>query len=240
MVYVPTLTLAMAPGLLDPLMAHFQKAFVDFFANLARHNDTAWFDGNRKTYETEVKRPFEVFAQEMIRRIAAVDPEVGITSKDAISRINRDTRFGADKRPYHTHLSAAISKFGKKNKEYPGILFQLSHDGVLVFGGCYAPEKETLAAVRTLIAKDGKAFRRAIEGKPFRKLFGELRGEEMKRIGPEWSKAHAHEPLIAKKQFYYQATLPVALVLDAKLPDVLMQHFAAAREVNTFLQRAFG
>ena len=220
-------------------MPHFSKAFVDFFKALAKHNDTAWFDENRKTYETEVKKPFEAFTLAMIQRIAAVDREVGIAPKDAISRINRDTRFGADKRPYNTHLSAAISKFGKQNKEYPGILFQLSHEGISVFGGCYAPEKETLAAVRALIAKDGKAFRKAIEGTRFAKLFGELRGEEMKRIPPEWQKAHATEPLIARKQFYYEAALPAALVLDDKLGDVLMQHFEAGREVNKFLQRAF-
>ncbi len=221
-------------------MAHFQRAFLDFFRNLAKHNDTSWFDENRKVYETEVKKPFEAFTKEMIARIAAVDSEVGIAPKDAISRINRDTRFGADKRPYNTHLSAAISKFGKKNKEYPGILFQLSHEGVSVFGGCYAPEKATLAAVRARIEKDGKTFQKAITGARFCKLFGKLQGEEMKRIPPEWLKAHAKEPLIAKKQFYYQATLPAALVLDDKLPDVLMQHFEAGRAVNTFLQRAFG
>lgn len=160
-------------------MPHFSKAFVEFFRNLAKHNDTSWFEQNRKVYETEVKKPFEAFTKAMIARIAAVDAEVGIAPKDAISRINRDTRFGTDKRPYNTHLSAAISKFGKKNKEYPGILFRLSHKGVAVFGGCYAPEKETLAAVRTLIAKDGKAFQKAITGAGFRKLFGELQGEEL-------------------------------------------------------------
>ena len=222
-----------------PPMAHFQRGFVDFFKNLAKHNDTKWFDVHRKSYENDVKKPFEAFTQAMIARIAAVDPEVAITSKDAVSRINRDTRFSTDKRPYNTHLSAAISKFGRKNKEYPGILFQLSHEGVEVFGGCYAPEKETLAAVRTLIAKDGRGFRKAIEGSAFRKRFGELRGEEMKRIPPEWQKAHAKEPLIARKQFYYQASLPAALVLDDELPDVLMQHFEAGREVNAFMQRAF-
>lgn len=52
-------------------------------------------------------------------------------------------------------------------------------------------------------------------------------------------KAHADEPLIARKQFFYEATLPAALVLDDKLPEVLMQHFEAARPANAFLQRAF-
>lgn len=217
----------------------FRKTFPDFFKALAKNNTTKWFDANRKTYETEVKKPFEAFTAEMIRRIAAEDPEVGIAPKEAISRINRDTRFGADKSPYNLHLSAAISKFGRKNKEYPGVLFRLSHDGVAVFGGAYAPEPPTLALIRALIAKDGKAFAKAASGKAFVKHFGELRGDVMKRVPPDLLAAVAKEPRIAMKQFYYEAELPAALVTSGELCDVLMEHWRAGREVNAFLQRAF-
>jgi uncharacterized protein (TIGR02453 family) len=218
---------------------HFAPSFAAFFRALAQNNDTTWFAANRKAYEQDVKRPFEAFATAMIARIAAVDPEVKIAAKDAISRINRDTRFGTDKRPYHTHLSAAISKHGKKDKEYPGVLFRLSHEGIAVFGGVYAPEPPTLAAVRALIAKDGKAFRKAITGKAFVAHFGALRGEALKRVPPDLQAAVKAEPLVANKQFFYEAQLPASLLTKPDLGDVLMAHWQASREVNVFLQRAF-
>ncbi len=221
-------------------MTWLQKTFPDFFKALAKNNTTKWFDTNRKTYESEVKRPFEAFTREMIERIAAADPEVRIAAKDAISRINRDTRFSKDKSPYNLHLSAAISKFGRADREYPGILFRVSHTGVEVFGGVYAPEPPTLAAVRALIAKDGKALTKATSGKAFVQHFGELRGETMKRVPPDLQAAVAKDPRVGMKQFYYQAELPAKLVTSKELCDVLMEHWRAARPVNAFLQRAFG
>ncbi len=221
-------------------MTFFAKSYVDFFKNLAKNNTTAWFDANRATYEAAVKAPFAAFTTAMIERIAALDDEVKITAKDAISRINRDTRFSKDKSPYNTHLSAAISKYGRKNKEYPGILFQVSHEGVGIFGGAYAPEPESLAKIRALIAKDGKGFVKAITGKAFVAHFGELQGEAIKRIPPELAAAAAKEPRILQKQFFYEAHLPAAAVTSQDLGDQLLAHWHAAREVNTFLQRAFG
>lgn len=220
-------------------MTWFRKTFPDFWKALAKNNSTRWFDQNRKTYETEVKRPFEAFTREMIERIGAVDPEVRIAPKDAISRINRDTRFSNDKSPYNLHLSAAISKFGRANREYPGILFRLSHTGVEIFGGVYAPEPSTLAAIRALIAKNGMALTKAVTSKPFVQHFSQLRGEVMKRVPPDLQAAVAKDPRIGGKQFYYQAELPAGLVTSADLCDVLMTHWRAARPVNQFLQRAF-
>jgi uncharacterized protein (TIGR02453 family) len=221
-------------------MTWFQKSYLDFFKALARNNNTEWFDANRKTYESAVKKPFEAFTAELIARIAAVDREVAIGPKDAISRINRDTRFSKDKSPYHTSMSASVSKFGRANKEYPGIVCKLSHEGVGVFGGAYAPEPPTLAAIRERIEKDGKAFTKASTGKAFVQHFGELRGETIKRVPPELQAAVVKEPRVAMKQFYYEAKLPAALVTSPELCDVLMAHWHAGREVNVFLQRAFG
>jgi uncharacterized protein (TIGR02453 family) len=221
-------------------MASFQKTFPDFFQALAKNNTTKWFDKNRKTYESEVKRPFEAFTREMLERIGAVDPEVRIAARDAISRINRDTRFSKDKSPYNLHLTAAISKFGRANREYPGILFRVSHTGVVVFGGLYAPATPTLAAVRALLVEDGKALTKATRKKAFVQHYGELRGEAMKRVPPELRAAVAKDPRVGLKRFYYRAELPAKLVTSKDLCDVLMEHWRAARPVNTFLQRAFG
>ncbi len=220
-------------------MNYFTKAFVDFFRDLSSNNNAAWFDANRKTYESEVKKPFELFVQEMIALIAKQEPEVGIEAKDAIFRINKDVRFSKDKSPYKTHMSANISKYGRKDKAYPGFYFQLSHTGVEVLGGAYMLEKDILQKVRSLIADDLKGFKKVIEAPAFKKHYGQILGESVKRVPEEWKAAHAQQPLIANKQFYYQATLPPSVILDKKLPTRLMEHYTAAKSVNAFLRKAF-
>jgi uncharacterized protein (TIGR02453 family) len=220
-------------------MAYLSESFVQFFNNLSENNNTAWFDANRKTYETVVKKPFEAFVQEMIARIAAHDPEVTIPAKDAIFRINKDIRFSKDKTPYNTHVAANISKYGRKDKAYPGFYFQLSHTGAQVFGGAYMPEKETLEKIRGLIAGDLDGFGKLIDGEAFKSQYGTLKGEAVKRIPEEWKAAYEKQPLVANKQFFYQAELPASAVTDERLPDRLMEYYTAAKDVNAFLRRAF-
>ena len=220
-------------------MAHFTKAFVDFFKNLAANNTKAWFDAHRNTYENEVKKPFEAFVQEMIDRIARHEPEAAIHVKEAIFRINKDIRFAKDKRPYNTHVAANISRFGRKDKAYPGFYFQLSHTGAQIFGGAYMPERDVLDRIRVLIAKDLLGFDKILASAAFKKHFGTLQGDAVKRIPEEWKPVYVKQPLIANKQFYYQANLPPSVVLGQKIPDRLMEIYAAGRDLNVFLRRAF-
>jgi uncharacterized protein (TIGR02453 family) len=220
-------------------MAHFSPAFLKFFDELAKNNSTEWFNDNRKTYEKEVKKPFAAFVEEMIARISERDPEVQITPSDAIGRINKDIRFSKDKTPYNLHVSANISKYGRKNKAYPGFYFQLGHGGIEIFGGAYMVEKEELEAIRQLIATDHKALDKALKNKSFQEHFGELKGDKAKRLDPQFGALVDERPLIANKQFYYSATLPKKLITSDTLADELMQRYEAAAPVNSFLKKAF-
>lgn len=219
-------------------MSYFSKEFIEFFRQLEKNNTTEWFDQHRKEYEAHVKKPFSAFVQEMITRIAKYEPDVKIEPKDAISRINRDTRFGSDKRPYNTHLSANISAYGRKSKEYPGFYFQLSHKGIELYGGAYMVEKENLQRIRAALAKNGAAFRKLLNDKKFREAYGELKGEKSKIIPPDLKALAVKEELIFNRQFYYTASLDARLITSDDLADVLMKYYEAGRGVNKFLQQA--
>ena len=78
-------------------MSYFTEEYLKFFRALARNNSKAWFDANKKWYETAVKQPFAAFVEEMIARIRAEDSTVAIAAKEAIFRLNRDIRFSKDK-----------------------------------------------------------------------------------------------------------------------------------------------
>jgi uncharacterized protein (TIGR02453 family) len=219
-------------------MPHFTPAFAKFFRDLKKNNTTEWFNENRKIYETEVKKPFAAFVDEMIARIRKHEPEVKIKAADAIMRINKDVRFSKDKTPYNTHMAANISAYGKKDKSWPGFYFQLSPEAIRVYGGAYMVETSTLQNIRAYIAKNLKAFSAAYGDRKFSEKFGKLQGEQNKRVPPEFQDLAKKEPLIANKQFYFTAELKPDLLTSDKLPDALMEYYVAGKGVNSFLKSA--
>src|SRR5688572_3641767 len=167
-------------------MSYFTPTFLQFFSDLSKNNSTEWFNENRKTYEKEVKKPFEKFIQEIIDQIQQYEPEVQIKPSEAIMRINKDIRFSKDKTPYNVHVAANISKFGKKDKSYPGFYVQLSPEGISIFGGAYMVENSQLANIRNYIAENLDEFTQLYNDKDFKEKFGTIQGEQNKRIPAEW------------------------------------------------------
>lgn len=220
-------------------MSYFNPTFKKFFKDLAKNNSTEWFNENRKTYEKEVKKPFADFVEEMIQRIREYEPEVEIKPSDAIMRINKDIRFSKDKTPYNTHMAANISVYGKKDKAYPGFYFQLSPDGVTIYGGAYMVENTTLENIRNYIANNLNGFATVCNDKGFKEKFGTIQGEQNKRIPPAFQAVAQKEPLIANKQFFYTASLPSEIITSGKLPEKLMEYYLAGKKVNDFLKSAW-
>lgn len=219
-------------------MAWFTNDFNGFFKDLAKNNNKEWFDVNRKRYEASVKKPFEAFVGEAINRIAKHDKAIAIEPKEAIFRINKDIRFSKDKTPYKLETSAIISPAGRKDHTVPGLYFALGPEAVKVYGGCYQPEKDQLEKIRTAIVRDPKGFRKVIEAKAFVSTFGSVQGEANKVLPAEFKEAAKKEPLIANKQFYVGVDRPAKLVADAKLLDVLLDHYMAMRPFNAWLASA--
>jgi uncharacterized protein (TIGR02453 family) len=219
-------------------MSYFTKEFIDFFKELDRNNNKAWFDKNRKRYEEHVKVPFKDFVDVMILRIKSKEPELNITSKDALFRINRDIRFSKDKRPYNPHVSANISQGGRKSADHPGFYFQLSYDKVMIGGGAYHIEKDSLYWIRQQIAKSPADITKLTKNKKFKDNFGEIQGETIKRIPPEFKDAFEKQPLIANKQFFFMTEVKPAIILKADLPDKLMDYYNSGYKINEYLRSA--
>lgn len=220
-------------------MAWFTADFNRFFKDLAAHNNKAWFDANRPRYEASVKEPFAAFVAAAIERIARVDKAVRIGPKDAIFRIHRDVRFSRDKAPYKLEASAIISTAGRQDHTVPGIYFALGPEAVRFYGGCYMPDRDQLQRIRTGLLRDGKGFRKSVEGKAFSTLFPDgVQGERNKVLPAEFKAAAAVQPLLANKQFYVGAELPARLVVDPGLLDLLLEHYQAMRPLNSWLAGA--
>ena len=219
-------------------MVYFTRAYQSFFQELSRNNTKGWFDANRKRYEEHVKQPFAALVEVMISLIRADDPEVEITAKDAIFRINRDVRFSKQKSPYNTYMAANVSKEGRKSKEWPGFYFQFAADRVTVGGGAYMVEPPSLYKIRKSIIRDLPSFKKLVTARDFTSKYGSLQGERNKILPPDFRQWVVKEPLVANKQFYFMSDLDANVLLGKTLPDRLMSYYQAGKEISAFLKRA--
>ncbi|HPH81727.1 MAG TPA: DUF2461 domain-containing protein [Flavobacteriales bacterium] len=220
-------------------MSFFQPAFTEYFAQLSENNSTLWFDQNRKWYEREVKIPFQDFVDELIIQLRMIDNDIQIEPSEAIFRINNDIRYTKEKIPYKTWMSANISAMGKRMKEYPGFFIQANHEHLILAGGVYNPEKDSLYQIRQQIAHDPDAFIQAVRNPEFLDRFGGLRGDQHIQLAPEFKELINRIPEITFKQFHFRIELDPSYLLHPNLPKFIADYFRSAQALHHFLRRAY-
>lgn len=213
-------------------------AFFTFFRDLERNNAKVWFDEHRTRYEHDVKRPFHAMITAWISAVQSLEPALQTSASDAIYRINRDIRFSADKTPYKLHMAAHLNLRGKKAMGFPGVYMEVGSKGGAIAAGCYMPNKEELPALRDLMLHEAADVRAAITAPAFKRLYGELLGDESKILPAEFRDAAAHEPLVRKKQFYVWATIPKSVFTSDTCIATLTEYYRVAKTMNDVLARA--
>ena len=216
-------------------MQYFTKEYTKFFRELEKNNNKEWFHANKKTYDSEVRKPMIAFVEDLIIAMQKHDPEMRPIASKCLGRINRDIRFSKDKTPYNQHLFAHISK-GTKEEPIPGIAFRFGGRDSGIMTGYYSPSKTKLADIRFKIQSDLKTFQKLKSAKKFVTKFGEIQGEAYKRIPKELQDTYEKEPLIANKQFYYVHVRKADFVTSKILLKEIMDYWLAAKPLNDFFR----
>lgn len=219
-------------------MNYFSPDFLDFFKELAANNHKDWFDENRKRYEVNVKKAFEVFITDLIAAIQKQDKKIEITYKEAIFRINRDIRFSKNKEPYKLNRSAIISPNGRKDKAFPGLYLEMGPEHFRIYGGVFQPDKEQLYAIRETIVSNPKEFNKLLKDKKFAAIFGEIRGEKNKVIPKEFKEQGEQIPLVYNKQFYWFTQFEPELIESENLLDKTMEVYLANKKFMDYFAKA--
>lgn len=217
----------------------FTPNFIQFLRELPANNNREWFLENKKRYEKSVKIPFEQFISEFIEELKKEDNRLkDITAKECIFRINRDVRFSKDKSPYKIHVSALISPTGRKSVHGFGIYIELSGEHVRLYSGAYMPSSELLQKVREKIYDNPEVLEKLIADKKFKENFGEIRGEQNKRIKKPFSEIVEKHPLILNKSFYYFKEYEPEIVLEKDFVKQLIKDFKIIQPLNRFFEEA--
>src|SRR6266498_5939603 len=210
------------------------KPMFDFLTALKEHNDKPWFEEHRADYELARER-FESFVDQLIAAYGAIEDLGGITAKDCVMRIYRDTRFSKDKSPYKINMSATIAPGGKKSSSLGYYLHIQPHDETLIAGGLHMPTPEQLARFRMSIDRDAAPFKAIIEDKEFKKYFGNLDGEKVKTVPQGYSRDHPEIELLRFKQVVVAHRLSDEMVLSSAFSTHAIKTFTAMKPFLDYL-----
>ena len=131
------------------------KSVLEFLTDLAQNNNREWFAANKERY-TDALAVFTQFSERFIAGIQQFDDSMpGITPKDCMWRIYRDTRFSKDKTPYKDHFGVypCAGQPGKpqtlgKHSDRAGYYFHVQPGQCMFAAGMWCPNPDLLNAVR--------------------------------------------------------------------------------------------
>lgn len=216
---------------------YFTKEFSSFFQELEKNNHKDWFDENRKSYHSYVKDPFDQLIKDLLEEVKKLDPAINVPYNKCIFRINRDIRFSKDKTPYKTNRSAFISRFGTKNKSFPGMYFEINGKELRIYGGVYMLDSKQVQRIREEIQDYHKDFKKVIDSNKFKSTFGEVQGEKTKRLNKEFQEFSEKEDLLYNKNWYVYTSLPLNTIYKDDLLKVMVDHFKILEPYNKFFER---
>jgi uncharacterized protein (TIGR02453 family) len=162
----------------------FRPEALDFLRRLEACNERDWFHAHRDEYDTLLLEPARDFVEafgalsERLGEGVDADPRVG----RSIMRINRDTRFSRDKRPYKTHLDLWFPQGPGPSRERPGFWFRLTPERLILGAGMHHFERPLLERFRETVAEPerGVELVRAVD--EVRGAGGEVGGQTYKRV----------------------------------------------------------
>ena len=190
------------------------KEIFTFFKKLEKNNNREWFNEHKpefKSLETELKG-FYTAALEKLQKHDAID-------KMKIFRIYWDVRFSKNKTPYKTHLGGSFAR--TKPRLRGGYYVHIApNNESFIATGFWEPHKDDLLRIRKELELDADEFRKLINAKKFKSIWGDLVGDEVKTAPKGFSKEHADIDLIRKKQFIFTKKFTDKEVIS---PDFLME-----------------
>lgn len=230
--------------------AGFTPAAIQFLADLAEHNERAWFQPRKGEYERLLRDPLEQLCTALAAELGARGIPMLADPKRSPFRIYRDTRFSRDKAPYKTNIAASFpwigegsggptssaAPIGAEERHGVGGYVNFRPGEMYVGGGMYLPPRPRIEAFRRAVATDAEGVRAALEEPGFVAWFGGAHASAaLKRVPPGYPADHPQADLLRWKDVIFMRRLADEEVSSPDLPARLADGFAAAAPVMRFL-----
>lgn len=214
----------------------FPKEAFTFLRDLKRNNNRDWFLEHKPIYDTKVRAPMLELIQALQPEMKKFAPEIQVSPR-GIFRIYRDVRFSQNKSPYKTHIAASFDPKGSRNAS-AGLYLHVEPGRVFLGGGIYHPDSPQLLAIRTQIASQYRKLQKIVKDKEFRRLFGKLGGEQLKRMPRGFAENHPAADLLRYKQFLAWKEFGPEVARSSKMVSETVKYFRGMMPLIRFLNSA--
>jgi uncharacterized protein (TIGR02453 family) len=208
-----------------------------FLRELRRNNNREWFTENKTRYQEDVRDPAVELVSQLEKPLAKSAPMLNPIAKGhggSVMRIYRDTRFGKDKTPYKTNVGISIRHQAGKDVHAPGIYIHLDAKECFLGAGCWRPQSSVLAAIRSAIDEDPKAWKRARDNRAFASEFNFV-GDRLKTAPRDYPKDHPMIEDLRRIDFIALAPLSQSQVTSDEAVSIMMDRIKKAKPLMKFL-----
>ena len=219
----------------------FPKGGFDFFLELQARQSREWFKDHKQRYEELWVRPLDALLVELAERVSDVFPTMTHAGRH-IFRIQRDTRFSADKSPYKTHIAAhqPIRPVTGERWFTPSLYIHFGLDDSILAIGTWEVGKELLPLLRERFADDktGGKLQRIMDGLA-KEGFSLSAHEELKRVPAPYPADHPRAELLKRKGLSVSVPdIPEELMTGRELLDWMSDRVHMAAPVALWLDEA--
>jgi uncharacterized protein (TIGR02453 family) len=213
------------------------KEVFQFLDALKENNTREWFTANKSLYQTAYKQ-VEAFVQQVIEGIMVFDKSIEpVPASKCIFRIYRDVRFATDKSPYKTNFGASIAKGGKKMGT-AGYYLHIEPGGSFVGGGIYMPDAATLRSIRSEIYFNSPEFKKILNEKEFKQIYGELGDfDKLKKPPKDYPADFADIELLKYRSYVCMREVTKKEALAPDYAGFVIKSFKAMKPFVDFLNR---
>lgn len=223
-----------------PAAAYFSEQTFKFLRQLAKNNSREWFMANKDRYETHVRGPALRLIGDLSDPLKQISPELTAVPKavgGSLFRIQRDTRFAGDKRPYKTNIGmyfshAAARKTARGDAgnaapgrlDAPGLYLNVEPGHCFLGGGIWHPQAQTMKAIRDYMVSNPASWKKATRERAFTRVY-QLGGEALKRPPRGYDPEHELVEDLKRKDFIASTHVDDSLLLRPDLPKQLLQRY---------------
>lgn len=211
------------------------RLILDYLSDLEENNNQAWFQANKARYEA-ARDMFEALLIELSGAISVFDPKVPTCPPRKLTfKLQRDTRFSHDKRPYNAAMRAHIGPEGKAPIPCGYYIHIQPGNASYLGGGLFAPIfADATRRIRDAIAQDGGSFEHVLT-----QMDIPVQGEILKRTPKGYDPDSPQAPYLRHKSWYVE--VPVADTLVESSAAFIREAawtYAAMQPFNAFLNHA--
>ena len=220
------------------------QGFFDFFEELSRNNERAWFTENKARYEAQVLAPLSAFVEAMAPCLDKISPHYVADPRPrggSIFRIHRDMRFARGGKPHKENAGVHFRHEAGKDAHAPGFYVHIETGRIFFGGGIWKPPAPELKKIRERIATRTKDWSAVIGDRALKRTFGGVGGvdgEALTRPPRGFDPEHPHIEDIKRKTYFLIREAEPALAQSPKFLGEVEKAFKAATPMMRFICKA--